>query len=182
MGGFELPRKRKNDQRKSRVESRIRTEGKIKAHEDKGGFIYWRDQPQILHVPYGWLTRYQLETKKIRFIEQTDTITDKKWWVRQDPGSHMIHTKKPQTSFLDSEGNKIYVHEDRYTEEQYDLIRVAVWYMIVKEWKARWVYELLTHPDVGFPQLPGQTPLTARKVHVWKMVYRAYLSRGLLWP
>lgn len=168
--------------RKAREESRKRTDAKIEEYERTGGFIYWRDQPNILHVPYGWLTTWQLKLGRLTFREDTDTITDQKWWVRQDPRSNEVHSRKQQTSFLDSQGNKVYVHEDRYTEHQYDLMRVSIWYMMEQGWRPKEVYQLLIHPSIDFPQLPGQTPLTPRKIHQWKMIYRAHLSRGFLWP
>lgn len=161
---------------------KARVAAKIKWWEENGGFIYWRDRPGYIYLPYGSLTGNKLKNKAkydFSYAPQYDPLSDQVWLAQNTAGE--INLRKNMTDWHDEEGKRWRVMEDRYTSYQYDLIRVALWYMM-NGWNCKEVYELLIHPSIAFPLLPGQTPLVPTKIQSWKMIYVANLTRGFIWP
>lgn len=83
---------------------------------------------------------------------------------------------------LDKDGNRVMVEELRYSEYQYDLMRVSLWLMTEHGWNSREIYALLTGPELTFGEAPGQTPLSTRKIASWRMMHGTMKRKGLLWP
>lgn len=167
-------------EQRANIERQRRSAAKIKWWEENGGFVYWRDKPGTIHVPYGTLSGRKAKEKKLTFVVQYDNQSQQEWLAQLSQFGE-IHIRKHKTVKKMEDGKYVGVAEDRYTEDQYDLIRVALWYLN-NGWKAKEVYVLLTHPSIAFPLYPGQTPLTAAKIRSWKLMYVSNLTRGFLWP
>lgn len=152
--------------------TRKREETDRKIHK-QGELKHWLEveNPRIVHLPYG--------TYNHRFLPQFDVISGQPWMAYYD---RVLSIWPKKTSWLIG-GRQIQYKELRYTLEQYRLIAWACWRM-ENGWSPREVFQIMVHPEneLRWTVLPGQTPLTSRKVHAWRRFRRNMMTRGLMWP
>jgi hypothetical protein len=67
-----------------------------------------------------------------------------------------------------------------YTEDQFDMIRSAMWN--VYNGRINFTIGAQILKELGWAHLPGQTPLSMGKMAQWYEVHVKYRKRGILWP